>query len=154
MTLPYRTRRILRGVGIAALFLALVLILAWMVWLLWLDRYVVYDDNGAHFDFSRSNHSITGQIAIPPEDDVDISIYFNEGDSILNVSAELLQLNGYYVDRDMLAAGIPEVIEQLKKLPADTIVCLSRQYIHGASANDDRYSDSEELFKNIVTFGN
>ena len=47
-----------------------------------------------------------------------------------------------------------EYFPELQKLPADTIVCLSRQYIHGASANDDRYSDSEELFKNIVTFGN
>ena len=89
MTLPYRTRRVLRGIGIAALFLALLLILIWMVWLLWLDRYVVYTDDGAHFDFSRSNQSITGQIAVPPEDDVTVSIYFNEGDGILNVSAEL-----------------------------------------------------------------
>ncbi len=49
---------------------------------------------------------------------------------------------------------IYEYFTELKKLPADTIVCISRQYIHGASSNDDRYADSEELFKNIVTFGN
>ena len=47
-----------------------------------------------------------------------------------------------------------EYFPELQKLPADTIVCISRQYIHGASSNDDRYADSEELFKNIVTFGN
>lgn len=131
MTLPYRTRRIFRGIGIALLFLALVLVLTWMVWLLWLDRYVVYTDDGAHFDFSRSNQSITGQIAVPPEDDVTVSIYFNEGDGILNVSAELRQLSGYYVDRDMLAAGIPEVIAQLKKLPPETPVMIELKDIVG-----------------------
>lgn len=131
MTLPYRTRRVLRGAGIAALFLALVLILVWMVWLLWLDRYVVYSDDGAHFDFSLSNQSINGQIAVPPEEDITVSIYFNEGDSTLNVSAELRQLSGYYVDREMLAAGIPEVITQLKKLPPETPVMIELKDIVG-----------------------
>ena len=145
MTLPYRTRRVLRGVGIAALFLALLLILTWMVWLLWLDRYVVYTNDGAHFDFSRSNQTITGQIAVPPEDDVTISIYFNEGDGILNVSAELRQLSGYYVDREMLAAGIPEVIEQLKKLPPETPVMIELKdivgrFFYNTTISDRRYS--------------
>ena len=131
MTLPYRTRRVLRGIGIAALFLALLLILVWMVWLLWLDRYVVYTADGAYFDFSLSNRSLSGEIAVPPEDDMTVSIYFNEGDSTLNVSAELRQLSGYYVDREMLAAGIPEVIQQLKRLPSETPVMIELKDIVG-----------------------
>ena len=55
---------------LAALFLALALVIVWMVWLLWLDRYVVYTEDGAHFDFSLSNRSLSGQIAVPPEDDM------------------------------------------------------------------------------------
>ena len=145
MALPYRTRRVFRGIGIATLFLALLLVLVWMVWLLWLDRYVVYTDDGAHFDFSRSNQSISGEIAIPPEDDVTVSIYFNEGDGTLNVSAELLQLHGYYVDRDMLAAGIPEVIAQLKKLPSETPVMIELKdivgrFFYNTTLSDRRYS--------------
>ena len=145
MALPYRIRRVLRGAGIAALFLGLLLVLVWMVWLLWLDRYVVYTDDGAHFDFSRSNQTITGQIAIPPEDDVTVSIYFNEGDSTLNVSAELRQLSGYYVDREMLAAGIPEVIEQLKKLPSETPVMvelkdITGRFFYNSTISERRYS--------------
>ena len=156
MALPYRTRRVLRGVGIAALFLSLLLILVWMVWLLWLDRYVVYTDDGAHFDFSRSNQSISGVIAIPPEDDVTVSIYYNEGDGILNVSAELRQLSGYYVDRDMLAAGIPDVIAQLKKLPSETPVMIELKdivgrFFYNSTVSERRYSNidiagMEELF--------
>ena len=145
MALPYRTRRVLRGFGIAGLFLALLLILVWMVWLLWLDRYVVYTDDGAYFDFSRSNQSISGEIAIPPEDDVTVSIYYNEGDGILNVSAELRQLSGYYVDREMLAAGIPEVITQLKKLPRETPVMIELKdivgrFFYNSTISDRRYS--------------
>ena len=156
MALPYRTRRVLRGVGIALMFLALLLILVWMVWLLWLDRYVVYTDDGAHFDFSRSNQSISGVIAVPPEDDMTVSIYFNEGDGILNVSAELRQLSGYYVDREMLAAGIPDVIAQLKKLPSETPVMIELKdivgrFFYSSTVSDRRYdridiAGMEELF--------
>lgn len=145
MALPYRTRRVFRGIGIALLFLALLLVLTWVVWLLWLDRYVVYTDDGAYFDFSRSNQSISGEIAIPPADDMTVSIYFNEGDSTLNVSAELRQLSGYYVDRDMLAAGIPEVIEQLKKLPSETPVMIELKdivgrFFYNTTISERRYS--------------
>ena len=156
MALPYRTRRVFRGMGIALLFLVLALVLTWMVWLLWLDRYVVYTDEGAHFDFSRSNQSIIGEIAVPPEDDVTVSIYFNEGDSTLNVSAELRQLSGYYVDRNMLAAGIPEVIEQLKKLPSETPVMIELKdivgrFFYNTTISERRFSGidiagMEELF--------
>jgi hypothetical protein len=145
MALPYRTRRVFRGIGIALLFLALLLVLTWVVWLLWLDRYVVYTDDGAYFDFSRSNQSISGEIAIPPADDMTVSIYFNEGDSTLNVSAELRQLSGYYVDRNMLAAGIPEVIEQLKKLPPETPVMIELKdivgrFFYNTTISERRYS--------------
>lgn len=145
MALPYRTRRVFRGIGIALLFLALLLVLTWVVWLLWLDRYVVYTDDGAYFDFSRSNQSISGEIAIPPADDMTVSIYFNEGDSTLNVSAELRQLSGYYVDRNMLAAGIPEVIEQLKKLPSETPVMIELKdivgrFFYNTTISERRYS--------------
>lgn len=47
-----------------------------------------------------------------------------------------------------------EYFTDLQKLPEDTIVCISRQYIHGASSDDERYAASVEFFKNIVTFGN
>ena len=156
MTLPYRTRRVLRGIGIAALFLGLLLTIVWMVWLLWLDRYVVYTDDGAHFDFNRNNQHISGVVAVPPEDDMTVSIYYNEGDGMLNVSAELLQVSGYYVDREMLAAGIPAVIEQLKKLPAETPVMIEMKdivgrFFYNSTVSERRYSGidiagMEELF--------
>ena len=47
MTLSYRTRRALRGLGVFLLVMALFLILAVVVWFLWVDRYVIYTRDGA-----------------------------------------------------------------------------------------------------------
>ena len=42
MALSYRSRRVLRGFGAFLVVLALVLVLAAIVWLLWIDRYMIY----------------------------------------------------------------------------------------------------------------
>lgn len=131
MILPYRARRALRGLAIAALILILVMVLVWMIWLLWLDRYVVYTDKGAVLDFDRSDKEIAGQVAVPPEDDVTISIYYNEGDNTLNISTELTQIYGYYIDANMLEREMDTVMAQLKKLPPQTPVLVEVKDILG-----------------------
>lgn len=131
MILPYRTRRFLRGLAIAALSLVLVLIIAWLIWLLWLDRYVVYTREGAVLDLSLSDQIGPGEVALPPEDDVKISIYYNEGDNALNISTELGQLAGYYIDANMLESDMSTVLTQLKKLPPQTPVMVEMKDIVG-----------------------
>lgn len=131
MILPYRTRRFLRGLAITALSLVLVLIIAWLVWLLWLDRYVVYTRDGAVLDFNLSDQIEPGEIALPPEEDVTVSIYYNEGDNVLNISTELSQLAGYYIDGDMLEKEMSTVLSQLKKLPPQTPVLVEMKDIVG-----------------------
>ncbi len=131
MILPYKTRRFLRGLAITALSLVLVLIIVWLVWLLWLDRYVVYTRDGAVLDFSLSDQIEPGEIALPPEDDVTVSIYYNEGDNALNISTELGQLVGYYIDGNMLENEMSTVLSQLKKLPPQTPVLVEMKDIVG-----------------------
>jgi len=131
MILPYKTRRVLRGLAIAALSLVLVLIIVWLVWLLWLDRYVVYTRDGAVLDFSLSDRLEPGEVALPPEEDVTVSIYYNEGDNALNISTELSQLAGYYIDADMLENDMSTVLSQLKKLPPQTPVLVEMKDIVG-----------------------
>lgn len=131
MTLPYRTRRALRNLGIAALALILVLILVWLVWLLWLDRYVVYTRDGAVLDFTLSDVQLNREPAVPPEQDMTVSIFYNEGDDALNISTELSQLKGYYVSTEMLTESIPDVLAILKKLPAQTPVLVEVKDIVG-----------------------
>ena len=124
MSMPYRTRRTLRHLGVGALVLILVAVLVWMIWLLWLDRYVLYTREGAVLDFSLSDEGISGQEARPPEKEVTISIYYNEGEDQLNITTELTQMKGYYISIDMLRQEYDEVLGILKKLPAQTPVML------------------------------
>ena len=81
MVLPYRTRRMLKRLGITALIVLLVAAVVWLCWFLWLGRYVVYTrDQGAKLDFNRPSTEITGQQAVAPPPSEPVSIYFNEGE--------------------------------------------------------------------------
>ena len=44
--------------------------------------------------------------------------------------------------------------DEMKVLPEDTVICLMRSYIWGASSDAEKYAETEEYFKRIVTFGN
>jgi hypothetical protein len=133
MILPYKTRRFFRGLGIAALILVLLLVIAWMIWLLWLDRYVVYTRDGALLDMELEAELPEGNVAIPPEDDDAVSIYFNEGDNTVDTNKEQTQLRGYYIDVTTLSntASITTARERLNKLPEGTAVMIDVKSIKG-----------------------
>lgn len=46
-----------------------------------------------------------------------------------------------------------EYYPEIQVLPEGTVVCLLRSYFMGASADEENYASSRELFKNLVTFG-
>lgn len=131
MILPYKTRRFFRGLAVTLLVLVLVLVIGLLVWLLWLDRYVVYTRDGAVLDFDLPDKVASGQLAVPPDDDVTVSIYYNEGDNALNISTELGQLVGYYIDANMLEKDMATVLSQLKKLPPQTPIMVEMKDIAG-----------------------
>ena len=64
MNIPYRTRRTLRhfflGIGAAVLFAALLLVL----WMMWLNRYVIYSQDGAKIDFTLSLDYAQGEAPV------------------------------------------------------------------------------------------
>ena len=41
MSIPYRTRRVLNRLGIVLMIFLLVGVIAWLCWVVWLERYVV-----------------------------------------------------------------------------------------------------------------
>ncbi len=131
MILSYRARRFFRGLAIFFLILVLLAVAVWMIWLLWLDRYVVYTSDGAKLDFSQSDKTISGVPALPPEENFTVSIYYNEGDNILNTSTELTQVAGYYISTQMLEQEMDAVMDQLRKLPANTPVMVEVKDIVG-----------------------
>ena len=125
MTIPYRTRRALRRVAMGLLVIMILSLVIWMCWLLWLGRFVVYTrDQGAYFDFNQSSLDISGQEAVAPPPAEKVEVYYNEGENAINTSKELLQLSGYYVDRDALIAGTEQVLEQARALDRGTPIML------------------------------
>lgn len=131
MILPYKTRRFLRGLATTALVLVLVLVLAWVIWMLWLDRYVVYTRDGAKLNFDLPERVPIGQVAVPPDDSMTVAIYYNEGENALNISTELGQIKGYYITAEMMENSMDTLLEQIKKLPAQSPIMIDVKDIVG-----------------------
>lgn len=130
MKIPYRTRRFLSRLGKGLLVLLLVVTVAWMCWVVWLERFVVYSDAGARLDFDRGADFDRGEIAVPPETKAPISIFYNEGNEAVEISQELKQLAGYCITGDALT-DIAALREQLATLEGDTPVLLDVKNVRG-----------------------
>lgn len=161
MTLPYRTRRVLRRIALVLLIGLLVAVLVWGCWIIWLSRYVIYTQDGAKIDFSLSEQLASGELAQPPEPEETISI--NYSDDTGAVSTELAQLGGYYVEVSALQEDISAVKSQIQALPAGTAVMVDVKNIYGSfyyssTAGDARSSSidtqaMDELIKYLDRSG-
>ena len=132
MSIPYRTRRVLSRVGIASAALFVAVLFGWLCWVIWLQRYVVYTDDGAQLNFEMSSHDIVGEVATPPEAAKNISIYYNEGDDAIDISDDMKQLNGYYIDSDMLQKDLTGVQFRIGQLSAGTPILIDMKGPYGS----------------------
>ena len=98
MRLSYRTRRMLQRLGIVSLIFLLLFIIAWFCSVVFLQRYVVYTRQGALLDMKVSANDIIGEPANPPVGSTDITIFYNEGADAINLSDDLLKMDGYFID--------------------------------------------------------
>ena len=125
MNIPYRTRRVIKRVGMAALILLLAGILAWFCGVIFLERFVVYTREGASLDFDIPEDGFAGVVAQPPVGNNSVPIYFNEGNNSMTDTGELTQLNGYYIDTDMMVnVGMEGIWKMLEPLPKGTPVMI------------------------------
>lgn len=132
MTIPYRTRRALRRVGMGLLVILILSLVIWICWMFWLGRFVVYTrDKGAYFDFNQSSLDIRGQEAIAPPPAEKVPVYFNEGEHSLNVSKELAQISGYYITEEELINDMEGMKAKLMNLERGTAVMLDVKNIQG-----------------------
>jgi len=133
MKIPYRTRSLLKRLGITALAVLVTVTLVLFFWFVWLQRFVVYTrDQGAVLDMSAPQDWGSGQLAVPPEEEDPVPIYYNEGENALHVTRELSQLVGYYADRASLEKDIDAVFDQVRALPRGTPVMLDIKNPKGA----------------------
>lgn len=130
MTLTYRTRRRLHKLGVFLGYTFLTAAIVFICWVVWLERFVVYTDEGAKFVFDYESPAGTAQVAEPPEMPT-VSIYYNEGDDFMNTSTELAQLRGYYATTSRLIESVAGVKTAISQLPEGSAVMLDLKSIYG-----------------------
>ena len=131
MNITYRTKRRLYRAGLIGGIILLVAILVGFCWVVWLERYVVYTRDGATLDFEVNNAPGAGQLANPPSVGETVPIYVNEGLDAINLTSELTQIKGYYVDGETLQNDVAAVREMVAKLPSGTAVMVELKSIWG-----------------------
>lgn len=133
MTIPYRIRRGIRHTLVALGILVLLGAAAGAAWMLWLNRYVVYTDEGARLDFNKPFGISQGQIAIPPEPSPSVPISYGNTDDLTALPAGALkQLEGWVVTADMLKEeNFSATKAVLEKLPLESTVLMDVRNVRG-----------------------
>ena len=137
MAIPYRTRRFFKGFFTGILVLILFAALSLLLWLLWLDRYVVYSQDGAKLDFNQLVQYAPGITPVKPDPLPSVPIYSKEDPDQEEASKELAQFSGYYVTLEELAGDFDAMVAQLETLEKGTVVMLElkdvRSYVYYTS---------------------
>ena len=131
MSLTYRTRRRLQRAGLIAAIVLLAAVLVGFCWVIWLERYVVYTDDGATLNFNVSDAPGIGQLAKPPSAGETVPIYVNEGLDAIDMNRELQQISGYYIDVETLQSDIAGARDTVATLPSGTAVMVEVKSIWG-----------------------
>ena len=142
MSIPYRHRRILRRVGIVALACLLAFLVVWLCWVVWLQRYVVYTSSGAKLDFNQSSYEISGVEAAPAKNNVEVSIFYNEGADAIDTAKEMTQLSGYYITSDMYKEDLDNVMLQVERLPSSTPIMVDMKGPFGTFFYNSKLSEA------------
>lgn len=132
MAIPYRTRRTLQHVATAAIAVLMAAILFWFCWVVWLERFVVYSRDGAKLNFDLPDMSLSGEVAVPPAAQTNISIYYNEGSDAVEISKEMTALNGYYIDYNSLKDDIDGIYQDLTILKSGTPIMIELKGSYGS----------------------
>ena len=142
MNIPYRTQRMLKRVGTVLMAVLVVGVAAWLCWVVWLQRDVVYTRDGAELDFEQSANDVMGERAEKPVAQENISIFYNEGADAIDTSNELKSLSGYYITSDMFKNDLENVLLQIERLPAGTAVMIEMKGPYGSFYYPSQLSDA------------
>ena len=123
MSIPYRTKRMLKHIFVILLIAIAALAVVGLCWMLWVQRYVVYTADGkAKLDFDLPPIS-AGQKATPPVPEEVTIHYDTQEQQQVTTTTELTQMEGYYVELSDLA-NLAALQAQISQLPAGTPVML------------------------------
>ena len=147
MTISYRTRQLIRRGFSVALTVTVVAVVVALCFTLWLQRFVVYTDDGVVLDFARKEKLSQGQTPQPTEGNPDVTIHYRDDP----FREGLQQLYGYYIDPKDLMADPETVRLRLESLPAATPVILDvkgyRGYFYYSTKVGKTTSSSYDMAK-------
>ena len=146
MNISYRTRQLIRRItGVTAIVLVAVTVVV-LCSVLWLQRFVVYTDEGAKLVFDQPKklpQSQLPQTAPLPS----VTIAYND----TPFRESLQQLSGYYIDSKSLMDDPDAVRQKLEQLPAGTAVLLDvkgyRGYFYYSTSVGRNTSSSYNISK-------
>ena len=137
MMIPYRIQQGLRRLGIGLLVLLVLAAVVLLCWFLWLQRYVVYTEDGAKLDFDISLQFPEGQVAQPPKPGENIDfIYGDDAENLGPTNKEMERFSGFYVSVDAMREDFNAVLEQIDVLPAGATVAFQMKSIKGEFCYD------------------
>lgn len=141
MAIPYRTQRLLKRLGTGILVAVLILAVAALCWLLWLERFIVYDrEEGIILD-DRSSIDIQGRPMQHRNDLPKVEIFYNEGENAIVTETDMVQLTGYYISAEELEKDITAIRPQLEALEPGTPVMIDVKNIKGELFYDSTASE-------------
>lgn len=142
MNIPYRTRRRLNRLRVVGMIALVIGVTAWLCWVIWLQRYVVYTNDGARLDFSVSSNDLIGEIPVERVAEAKVSIFYNEGADAIDTSHELSQLDGYYITNEMVKSNLPDIQVQMERLPAGKAMMIEMKGPYGSFFYDTKLSNA------------
>ena len=132
LRLSFRNQQHLTRIAKITLIALLVLTVIWACWIVWVDRHIVYTRDGALLDFSLTEESYgEGTLAVPPEDRVTASVYYDVGDEGQDMATVMTRLDGYYITAEMLVEDIDTVRAAVSVLPVGSAVMVELKNIKG-----------------------
>ena len=121
--MSYRTRRFLRRFFTVLLTVLVIGALVWGCWMIWVQRHVIYTNDGVKIDFSRTAADLTGEEALPPVPGATVAIHYVDSAEFQDdTTDELTQILGYVVTTDALLHDFDAVQTQVAALPPGTAV--------------------------------
>lgn len=127
--IPYRTKKALQNLLVTLLVLILLAVGVFVCWMLWLNRYIIYTQEGAKLDFDLSPEFSQGQTPVPPAPAPSVNIHYNESGNQGNTA--FVRFSGYTVTTKELRDNFNTVYAQLMALPQGSTVALQLKDVEG-----------------------
>lgn len=133
MSIPYRVRKALRNFGIFLLVTALVAGGVLLIWLVWLNRFIIYTPGGAQLDFELPDTFPSGVLAQPPEPEASVDVNYGDGVETTKpgASPQWEAFSGTWVTLDQMMNHFETVKAELSALPDGSVVMLDLKTYKG-----------------------